>query len=56
MSESRRLVNARAKRDLRWRLRYPTPAALLAGMASAAPAETESVETPAGRRARSLIA
>ena len=30
MSESRRLVNARARRELRWRLRYPTPATLLA--------------------------
>ena len=29
MRESRRLVNARAKRELRWRLAYPTPAALL---------------------------
>ena len=29
MRESRRLVNARAKRELRWRLKYPTPGALL---------------------------
>jgi nucleoside-diphosphate-sugar epimerase len=33
MSESRRLVNARMKRELRVRLRYPTPAALFAQMA-----------------------
>ena len=32
MRESRRLVNARAKRDLRWRMRYPTPGAMLAEM------------------------
>ena len=32
MRESRRLVNARAKRELRWRLRYPTPAAMLASL------------------------
>ena len=35
MRESRRLVNARAKRDLRWRLLYPTPGALLAEIARA---------------------
>jgi nucleoside-diphosphate-sugar epimerase len=34
MSESRRLSNARMKRELRVRLRYPTPAALLEAMAS----------------------
>ncbi|HEX8012214.1 MAG TPA: SDR family oxidoreductase [Casimicrobiaceae bacterium] len=33
MSESRRLSNARMKRELRLRLRYPTPAALLAEVA-----------------------
>jgi nucleoside-diphosphate-sugar epimerase len=33
MSESRRLVNARMKRELRVRLRYPTPAALFAQVA-----------------------
>ncbi len=33
MSESRRLANARMKRELRVRLRYPTPAALLAAIA-----------------------
>jgi nucleoside-diphosphate-sugar epimerase len=32
MRESRRLVNTRAKRELRWRLLYPTPAALLDAM------------------------
>jgi nucleoside-diphosphate-sugar epimerase len=32
MRESRRLVNARARKELRWRLLYPTPAAMLAGM------------------------
>ena len=32
MRESRRLLNARAKRDLRWRLLYPTPGTLLAAM------------------------
>jgi nucleoside-diphosphate-sugar epimerase len=32
MRESRRLVNARAKKDLRWRLLYPTPAAMLGDM------------------------
>ncbi|MEO8134653.1 MAG: NAD-dependent epimerase/dehydratase family protein [Betaproteobacteria bacterium] len=37
MRESRRLLNARAKRDLRWRLLYPTPAALLATIAAPAP-------------------
>ena len=36
MSESRRLVNARMKRELRVRLRYPTPAALLAAVAQRA--------------------
>jgi len=33
MRESRRLVNARAKQDLRWRPRYPQPDALLAALA-----------------------
>jgi nucleoside-diphosphate-sugar epimerase len=33
MSESRRLVNARAKRELRLRLSHPTPDALLAQVA-----------------------
>jgi nucleoside-diphosphate-sugar epimerase len=33
MSESRRLANARAKRDIRLRLRYPTPQTLLAAVA-----------------------
>ena len=33
MSESRRLSNTRMKRELRVRLRYPTPAAFLAGIA-----------------------
>lgn len=33
MSESRRLSNARMKRELRVRLRYPTPAAMLAAIA-----------------------
>jgi len=33
MSESRRLVNARMKRELRLRLRYPTPEAMLASVA-----------------------
>ena len=33
MSESRRLSNTRMKRELRVRLRYPTPAAFLADMA-----------------------
>ena len=33
MSESRRVVNARMKRELRVRLRYPTPATLLANVA-----------------------
>ena len=33
MSESRRLVNARMKRELRVRLRYPTPQRLLADIA-----------------------
>ena len=33
MSESRRLSNARMKRELRVRLRYPTPASLLADIA-----------------------
>ena len=33
MSESRRLSNARMKRELRVRLRYPTPATLLAEVA-----------------------
>ena len=33
MSESRRLSNARMKRELRVRLRYPTPQALLAEVA-----------------------
>ena len=32
MRESRRLVNARAKRDLRWRMLYPTPGAMLEEM------------------------
>jgi len=32
MRESRRLVNTRAKKDLRWRMIYPTPSALLAEM------------------------
>jgi nucleoside-diphosphate-sugar epimerase len=32
MRESRRLLNARAKRDLRWRPHYPTPATLLGEM------------------------
>jgi hypothetical protein len=36
MSESRRLANARMKRELRMRLRYETPQALLA---EAAPRE-----------------
>ncbi|MFS8084339.1 MAG: hypothetical protein ACMG6H_01820, partial [Acidobacteriota bacterium] len=34
MRESRRLENTRAKKDLRWRLLYPTPVAMLAGMQS----------------------
>ncbi len=34
MSESRRLANARMKRELRVRLRYPTPRALLDGVAA----------------------
>ena len=38
MRESRRLVNARAKRDLRWRPRYPHPAALLDALDASAPA------------------
>ncbi|HQR12341.1 MAG TPA: SDR family NAD(P)-dependent oxidoreductase, partial [Casimicrobiaceae bacterium] len=33
MSESRRLANARMKRELRVRLRYPSPAAMLAEVA-----------------------
>jgi hypothetical protein len=33
MSESRRLGNARMKRELRLRLRYPTPERLLAEVA-----------------------
>ena len=33
MSESRRLVNERAKRELRLRLAWPTPQALLATVA-----------------------
>jgi len=33
MSESRRLGNDRLKRELRVRLRYPTPDALLSGIA-----------------------
>jgi hypothetical protein len=33
MGESRRLSNARMKRELRVRLRYPTPQALLAEVA-----------------------
>jgi nucleoside-diphosphate-sugar epimerase len=33
MSESRRLTNARAKRELRMRLAYPTPQSLLAEVA-----------------------
>ena len=33
MNESRRLVNARMKRELRVRLRYPTPAVMLADIA-----------------------
>ena len=33
MSESRRLSNARMKRELRVRLRYPTPQTLLAELA-----------------------
>ena len=33
MNESRRLVNGRMKRELRVRLRYPTPAAMLAEVA-----------------------
>jgi hypothetical protein len=33
MSESRRLVNARMKRELRVRLVYPTPQVLLAAVA-----------------------
>jgi hypothetical protein len=33
MSESRRLVNVRMKRELRVRLHYPTPAALFAQVA-----------------------
>jgi len=37
MSESRRLSNARMKRELRVRLRHPTPAALLAGVAPREP-------------------
>ncbi len=36
MSESRRIDNARLKRELRLRLKYPTPAALLRGMKPAA--------------------
>ena len=35
MRESRRLVNARAKRELRWRPEFATPAALLARMTAA---------------------
>jgi nucleoside-diphosphate-sugar epimerase len=34
MRESRRLLNARAKHDLRWRLHYPTPATMLEGMSA----------------------
>jgi nucleoside-diphosphate-sugar epimerase len=37
MSESRRLVNARAKRELGLKLRYPTPSTLLSGIASRDP-------------------
>jgi hypothetical protein len=33
MSESRRLSNARMKRELRVSLRYPTPAAMLSEVA-----------------------
>ncbi len=33
MNESRRLVNTRMKRELRVRLAYPTPAAMLAAVA-----------------------
>ena len=36
MSESRRLANARMKRELRVRLRYPTPARMLAEVAPSA--------------------
>ena len=37
MSESRRLANARMKRELRLRLRYPTPECLLAEVAPREP-------------------
>lgn len=33
MGESRRLANARAKRELRWRLAHPTPESVLAAVA-----------------------
>ena len=55
MSESRRLANARMKRELRVRLRYPTPQAMLAEVA---PRELEEAARAAagrandGRRAR----
>jgi nucleoside-diphosphate-sugar epimerase len=37
MSESRRVSNARMKRELRLKLRYPTPQAMLASLAKRAP-------------------